>query len=99
LLGVAPRRGAVFTDAHREARTVTIQLSVDRFEGKIAVLATEDGRQIEFPRDMLPGAVKAGELLTLSLERDVEGTRKLQAETRKVQADLRNRDPGGDIKL
>ena len=35
---------------------------------------TDDGRSIIFPRDLLPRGAKAGELLTMTLDRDVEGT-------------------------
>ncbi len=76
-----------------------ITLSIDRYEGDLAVLVTEDGRQIEFPRDLLPEGAKAGEMLSLALERDLEATRALRAETKKVQARLKKRDPGGDLKL
>jgi hypothetical protein len=79
-----------------------MQLSIDRYEGErseFAVLVTEDGRQINFPRDLLPKGAKPGELLTLTLERDLAGTRKMKAETKQVQDELKKRDPGGDIKL
>ncbi len=79
-----------------------IRLSLDRFEGdkkQVAVLLTDDGTAINFPRGLLPKGIKAGDILTMSLERDVEATRKLAADTRKVQAQLRKTDPGGDIKL
>jgi hypothetical protein len=81
---------------------VTIRLSIDRFEGdkkRIAVLLTEDGTAINFPKALLPRGAKAGDLLTLQIERDVAATRRLAADTRKVQDQLRRTDPGGDIKL
>ncbi len=79
-----------------------IRLSLDRFEGdkkQVAVLLTDDGTAINFPRALLPKGARIGDVLTVSLERDVEATRKLAADTRKVQAQLRKTDPGGDIKL
>ena len=78
------------------------QLSLDRFEGKnksIAVLLTDDGESINLPRSLLPPGARAGDVLTLTLERDAEATRRLAAETRQVQEDLKASDPGGDIKL
>ena len=78
------------------------RLSLDRFEGKnkcIAVLLTEGGDAINVPRTLLPAGVKAGDVLTLSLERDVEATRKLAEETRALQQELTKGDDGGDIKL
>ncbi|WP_165227254.1 DUF3006 domain-containing protein [Aquisphaera insulae] len=77
-------------------------VSLDRFEGKdksVAVLVTDGGESIDVPRSLLPAGAKAGDVLRLSLERDEGATRKLADDTRKVQAELRATDPGGDIKL
>jgi hypothetical protein len=77
-------------------------MSIDRFEGdnkQIAVLLTDAGDQINFPKALLPRGVKAGDILALTIERDVEATRKLGQETRAVQDQLKKTDPGGDIKL
>lgn len=79
-----------------------VQLSVDRFEGpdgSIAVLAASDGASFDVPRAWLPEGAAPGDVLTLVLERDDEATRKLAAETRKIQDELKADDPGGDIKL
>jgi Protein of unknown function (DUF3006) len=81
---------------------VTTRLSLDRFEGKnksIAVLLTDDGASINFPKALLPPGARVGDVLSLSLERDAEQTRKLAEETRHVQKDLEKTDPGGDIRL
>ncbi len=82
--------------------SVRTSLSVDRFEGKgqsIAVLLTDDGDAINVPRSLLPPGVKPGDVLTLSLEVNVEATRNLAEETRRVQGKLSHRDPGGDLQL
>ncbi|WP_165073404.1 DUF3006 domain-containing protein [Paludisphaera rhizosphaerae] len=76
-----------------------VQLSVDRFEGDLAVLATEDGASIDVPRAWLPEGAKPGDVLTLSLQRDDAATAKLAADTKKVQDELKATDPGGDITL
>lgn len=79
-----------------------MRLSIDRFEGdkkQVAVLLAEDGTAIHFPRSLLPKGVKAGDLLTIRIERDSEATRKLADRTRKVQDELTRTDPGGDLKL
>ena len=79
-----------------------IRLSIDRFEGdrkQIAVLLAEDGRAIDFARALLPKRAKAGDILTLQIERDAGATRKLAAATRKVQDQLKKTAPGGDLKL
>lgn len=81
---------------------MTVHLCIDRFEGnrkQIAVLVNDAGEAIEFPRSLLPPNSKAGDVLTLSIEHDPKATQELADETRKVQADLKRTDPGGDIKL
>jgi hypothetical protein len=79
-----------------------IRLSIDRFEGEkkqIAVLVTDDGTPINFPKVLLPKGVKAGEILMFQIERDAEATRDLADKTRAVQDQLKKTDTGGDIKL
>ena len=76
-----------------------VELSLDRFEGKLAVLLTDDGRQIDFPKSLLPKGVKAGDILTFDIERDLEATQRLKDDTKSLQDELRQRDPGGDIEL
>lgn len=77
-------------------------LALDRFEGdrkQIAVLLDSQDRPIAVPRDLLPRGAKAGDILTLRLERDEAATTKLVAQTRKVEEELDRRDPGGDVKI
>ncbi len=79
-----------------------MRLSIDRFEGdrkKIAVLVTEDGRTILWPRDLLPRGAKAGEVLSITLERDLEATADVARAASAVREKLDRRDPGGDIRL
>jgi Protein of unknown function (DUF3006) len=81
---------------------VSVRIAFDRFEGKrkeIAVLVTDGGESLNLPSALLPAGAKPGDVLTLTLERDAEATRKLAEETRRVQDKLAERDPGGDIKL
>jgi hypothetical protein len=79
-----------------------IRLSIDRFEGdkkQIAVLLTDDGTALNFPRALLPKGSKAGDVLAFSVERDAEATRRVAEETKRVQAEFKTRDTGEDIKL
>jgi len=81
---------------------VVIRLAIDRFEGEkksIAVLISDDGTPINFPKRLLPRGSRAGDVLTFVIERDVTTTRKVTLETRKLQDELRKTDPGGDIRL
>jgi hypothetical protein len=81
---------------------VTIRLTIDRFEGdrkQIAVLLTDDGDPINFPKALLPRRSKPGDILTFNIERDTEATRRVADATKAVQSDLKKRDPGGDLRL
>ena len=81
---------------------MTVRLAIDRFEGEkkqIAVLLAEDGTAIDFPKALLPKGAKAGDILTLQIERDAGATRKLAAATRKGQDQLKKTDPGGGLTL
>ena len=79
-----------------------VRLAVDRFEGprrQVAVLLTDKGVQVNFPKSLLPRGVKAGDVLSFEINRDVAATRAVADETRKIQDDLKKNDPGGDIAL
>jgi hypothetical protein len=79
-----------------------ISLTVDRFEGKskeIAVLIDDQDRVINVPRDLLPKGVKAGEILNVTFARDLKATKAVQEKTDALRAELKKRDPGGDIAI
>lgn len=81
---------------------MTHSLSVDRFEGRdrsIAVLVAEDGRSIDVPIEFLPPGLQPGDVLRATFERDDEATKALAEETRKIQDELKEADPGGDLQL
>ena len=81
---------------------MNLRLSIDRFEGRkkeIAVLLTDDGTQINFPKRLLRMGVKAGDILCFEIERDLEATKQVSDQTRAVQDQLKKTDPGGDIRL
>ena len=78
---------------------MTIRLAIDRFEGETAVLLTDDGQAIDFPRVLLPKGAHAGDVLTLTIERDAADTQRIARETKAVQDELQARDHGGDLKL
>ena len=81
---------------------MNLPLSIDRFEGdekEVAVLLLGDGRTFNIPRDLLPRGVKAGEALTLSLERDPKAGEALAKKAKALRDDLGKTDPGGDITL
>jgi hypothetical protein len=104
--GVAPIaslvRGAAPVSPGGGNHAMTTSLSIDRFEGakkEIAVLVTDDGRSFNLPRWLLPKDAKAGDVITLAIERDAKATAKVVAQTKSVQADLAKGDDGKDIQL
>lgn len=76
-----------------------LSLSFDRYEGRFAVLLTEDGRQVDFPKELLPKGANPGDVLSCNLEVDREATDSLKNDTRALQDKLRKTDTGEDIKL
>jgi hypothetical protein len=81
---------------------MTIRLSIDRFEGErkqTAVLLADDGTPINLPKALLPKGARPGDVLTVQIERDTEATKRVADATRRVQDDLKKRDPGGDLRL
>lgn len=81
---------------------MSFRLAIDRFAGddkRLAVLLTDDGQEIIFPRALLPDSSKPGDVLSLQIARDEDATRKLHEEATELEAELDRRDPGGDIKL
>lgn len=77
-------------------------LTIDRFEGptkSIAVMLTDDGESFNLPKSILPPTAQPGDVLTMSLELDPEQTQAVADETRRIQAELKKRDPGGDLEL
>ena len=81
---------------------MSVSLSVDRFEGdqkEIAVLVGDDDLTLNVPRTFLPEGIRPGEVVTLAFKRDPTATKRLNAETKKLQDELDASDPGGDLKL
>jgi Protein of unknown function (DUF3006) len=84
------------------ADAMKLRLSLDRFEGdkkEIAVLLADDGTTIDFPERLLPKDARAGDILALTIVRDAAATKRAADATRKVQGELEEVDPGGDIKI
>ena len=60
---------------------VELKVTIDRFEGNFAVLLVhpEESIKIDWPKAFLPKGSQEGDILSISLERDIEET----AETKK----------------
>jgi hypothetical protein len=48
-----------------------LSLSFDRYEGRFAVLVTDEG-QVDFPKELLPKGAKPGDMLSFSIDVDRE---------------------------
>ena len=71
---------------------------LDRFEGDLAVL-TYDGRELCWPRALLPADAHEGQMLRLTLAVDVELTREAEQRNGARRAKAAAGDDGGDIAL
>jgi hypothetical protein len=81
---------------------MSLRLTIDRFEGEghaLAVLLTDDGQAINFPRRLLPETAKAGDVLSLDIRPDRAATKETKRATREAEVELDRRDPGGDVSL
>jgi hypothetical protein len=47
------------------------KLTIDRFEGDLAVLITEDKKSITWPKDKLPKSAKEGAVLSFYITNDI----------------------------
>jgi hypothetical protein len=74
-------------------------LSFDRWEGRFAVLLTDEGQQIDFPKELLPKEAKPGDILSLTIDVDREATEALKKDTKELQDRLKKSDSGKDIEL
>ena len=79
-----------------------LRLTVDRLEGprkEIAVLLTDSGQQIDFPRGLLPERLQEGDILHIDIRIDAGAARRAGDEIRKLQDTLGRSDTGGDLVL
>ena len=63
-----------------------LTLIVDRFEGEVAVLKTNDGDTILWPKNRLPADIKEGSALTMA----ITGERGQEADSRQLAKDILN---------
>lgn len=68
-----------------------LNLVVDRFEGKLAVLIDESGEEIIFPEKYLPPETQEGDILRFEISSDKELTRKRKEHIRRLIDKLRKK--------
>jgi hypothetical protein len=75
-----------------------IRVTVDRIEGDIAVLLSREAHRWLLPAELLPDGAREGDVLTVSLRRDPEGTRRRLDGIRRLQRRLLDRTEEADGK-
>lgn len=80
---------------------MNIILVIDRFEGKYAILESQDKAPIifNFPRHLLPQEAKEGTVLNINISIDQKETKKRKDKIQNLLSKLKKRDKGGDIQL
>ena len=80
---------------------MNIILVIDRFEGKYAILESQDKNPIlfNFPRHLLPQEAKEGTVLTINIGIDQEETKRRKDKIQNLLNKLKKPDKGGDIQL
>lgn len=78
-----------------------IKLIIDRFEGKYAILESQDKNPMifNFPRHLLPQEVKEGVVLNINIDIDHEETKKRKNKMQNLLNKLKEQDKGGDIQI
>lgn len=78
---------------------VIIKLIIDRFEGKYAILESQDKNPMifNFPRHLLPQEAKEGIVLNINIDIDHEETKRRKDKIQNLHNKLKEQDKGGDI--
>lgn len=78
-----------------------IKLTIDRFEGKYALLESQDKDPIifNFPLHLLPQEAKEGTVLNINIDIDQEETKRRRDKIQNLLNKLKEGDKGGDIQL
>ena len=85
----------------KESNIMIIKLIIDRFEGKYAILESQDKDSIlfNFPLHLLPQEAKEGTVLSINIDIDQKETKKRKEKIQNLLYKLREQDKGGDIQL
>jgi hypothetical protein len=72
-----------------------MKATIDRIEGKIAVLLLGDeGTKLNIPISQLPDGCKEGDILNMSFERDVVGTEQAKERVSGLMEKLKKKSQG-----
>jgi len=74
---------------------------IDRFEGKYAILESQDKDPIifNFPLHLLPQEAKEGTVLNINIDIDQEETKRRKDKIQILLNKLKEKDKGADIQL
>ena len=80
---------------------LNVILVIDRFEGKYAILESQDKTSLifNFPRHLLPPEVKEGSVLRFNIDIDNKETTRRKNKIIEKLNKLKKKDVGGDIEL
>ena len=69
---------------------------IDRFEGELAVLLLGDkgGFRLNFPLSLLPAGCKEGDILNISIERDLAATEQARTQVSELMKKLKKKGQG-----
>ena len=78
-----------------------IQLIIDRFEDKYAILESQNKYSLifNFPRSLLPKGAKEGTVLRFNIDLDEKETETRRKNIQEQLDNLKKKDQGGDIQL
>jgi len=77
------------------------KLIIDRFEGKYAILESQNKNSLifNFPRSLLPKGAKEGSILRFNINVDEKETETIRRNIKEQLDILKKKDLGGDIQL
>jgi len=80
---------------------MVIKLIIDRFEGKFAILESQDKNPLifNFPYHLLPEGVKEGSVIRFNIDIDEKETETRRKKIKEQLDNLKKKDRGGDIQL
>ena len=80
---------------------MVIKLIIDRFEGKFAILESQDKNPLifNFPCHLLPEGVKEGTVIRFNIDIDEKETETRRKKIKEQLDNLKKKDRGGDIQL
>ena len=67
---------------------VGVLLTVGKLDASLALLLTKDHHLIEFPTILLPNGVRAGSIVKIKCDQDLEGEKEEQKEFQTIQDEI-----------